>query len=295
MNSYSGFFINLERCVERRQTLLAHLGELGCEPGLYQRFEGIEPGDNHEHRSFGLTSKGELGIWRSVIALLQSIASQPGAEVVHVVEDDARLPAGAPLAIEKIASVMTSPPEGVKKLDLIFLDYYMNKELLETCLPAVRRARSQGPSAPREIGFLPSRFYLASLTSFLVSRASAEYLASLLTRVLENSRPLPPVDLALRQLIQVGAVSCLISNPPLGAPAWESVQQSTIQTEVDAVKIKTQAACILARNFVSGVLSPEQCCQMLAELFDIEPSCDDDVVDCFNGLFHRCSTQFARI
>ena len=50
-----------------------------------------------------------------MIALLQSIASQPGAEVVHVVEDDARLPVGAPLAIEKIAYVMTFPPEGVKK------------------------------------------------------------------------------------------------------------------------------------------------------------------------------------
>ncbi len=46
MNSYSGLFINLDRCVERRQTLLAHLGELGCAPGLYQRFEGIQPEDN---------------------------------------------------------------------------------------------------------------------------------------------------------------------------------------------------------------------------------------------------------
>ena len=70
--NFEGFFINLESCKERRESLLKHLQAQGFSLEAYSRFAAIAPLDPREHERFGLSSRGELGIWRTTIALMRA-------------------------------------------------------------------------------------------------------------------------------------------------------------------------------------------------------------------------------
>jgi hypothetical protein len=105
--------------------------------------------------------------------------------------------------------------------------------------------------------------------SFLVRRSSASYLSRLLSKILDSANSLAPVDLTLRALLRMGAVSGFLVVPLLGAPGWEQDEASTIQTDVDNAVRLSQRAHILLRLLASGIKSPFWCAQQLEEMYGV--------------------------
>ena len=268
--NFEGFFINLESCKERRESLLKHLQAQGFSLEAYSRFAAIAPSDPREHERFGLSSRGELGIWRTTIALMRAIDSVPGPPVVHCMEDDARFCAAAPGVIKSLVGLMRPTQSNLPPLDLIFLDSFLDVSRLEALLERLpQEQKTSVEPLTAVVEFLPAHAYLASLTSFLVARSSAGLIAELLSRAMQNLRPLPPVDLALRGLLRAGALRALICMPPLGAPSWESGFVSTIQSAANQSRQRSQVAHILMRQFASGLMAPKACTHAWAELFSL--------------------------
>ena len=281
-----GVFINLDRCPGRKYSLLSQLDLAGLPSVEYQRFSGFEPAGNEPQLSKGLKSKGELGIFRSLALVLEQIGGEGFDDVVHVLEDDALLPSGSAGAIASVSRLMLSQPQ-LENADIVFLDYFLNRDLFAHIVS--RRANL----APGSFELIPaSRAYLACCSSFLVRRSSAPYLARLLSNVLDSAESLSPVDLTLRALLRMGAISGFLLVPPLGAPGWEHDEDSTIQTYADNDLRLSQRSHILLRLLASGIKSPFWCVQQLEKMygvaFSLTPDSDvNDFLSCFDSLRGR--------
>ena len=68
-----GVFINLDRCHVRKNPLLNQLELAGLPSTDYLRFSAHEPIGDEDQLLKGLTSKGELGIFRSLAMVLEEI------------------------------------------------------------------------------------------------------------------------------------------------------------------------------------------------------------------------------
>ena len=58
-----GIYINLDRCTDRKNSLLEQLDLAGLPSTEYQRFSAVEPADDDPRLLQGLKSKGELGLF----------------------------------------------------------------------------------------------------------------------------------------------------------------------------------------------------------------------------------------
>jgi GR25 family glycosyltransferase involved in LPS biosynthesis len=259
-----GIFINLDRSSDRKELLLSQLDFAGLPAVEYQRFFAIEPAGDEPQLSKRLKSKGELGLFRSLASVLAQIGDGGFDDVVHVLEDDACFPAGIADAIAMVSRLMLSQPQ-LESADIVFLDYFLNRDLFAHVVS--RRANL----APGSFQFLPAKqAYLACTGSFLVRRSSASYLSRLLSKILDSANSLAPVDLTLRALLRMGAVSGFLVVPLLGAPGWEQDEASTIQTDVDNAVRLSQRAHILLRLLASGIKSPPfWCAQQLEEMYGV--------------------------
>lgn len=258
-----GVFINLDRCSSRKDALLGQLDRAGLPSAEYQRFSAIEPAGGEPQLSKGLKSKGELGIFRSLVSVLAQIGDGGFDDVVHVLEDDACFPAGIADAIASVSRLMLSQPQ-LESADIVFLDYFLSRDLFAHVVS--RRANL----ALGSFELIPAkRAYLASCSSFLVRRSSASYLSKLLSKILDSADSLSPVDLTLRGLLRMGALSGFLTVPLLGAPGWEHDESSTIQTHADNALRLSQRSHILLRFLASGIKSPFWCAQQLEEMYGV--------------------------
>ena len=258
-----GVFINLDRCSSRKDSLLGQLDRAGLPSAEYQRFSAIEPAGGEPQLSKGLKSKGELGIFRSLVSVLAQIGDGGFDDVVHVLEDDACFPAGIADAIASVSRLMLSQPQ-LESADIVFLDYFLSRDLFAHVVS--RRANL----ALGSFELIPAkRAYLASCSSFLVRRSSASYLSKLLSKILDSADSLSPVDLTLRGLLRMGALSGFLTVPLLGAPGWEHDVSSTIQTHADNALRLSQRSHILLRFLASGIKSPFWCAQQLEEMYGV--------------------------
>jgi len=258
-----GIFINLDRCVKRKDSLLEQLDLAGLPSVEYQRFPAIEPAGNEPQLSKGLKSKGELGIFKSLISVMEQISDGEFNDVVHVLEDDASFPAGIADAIASVSRLMLFQPE-LQCADIVFLDYLLNRDLFAHVISR------QANLAPGSIELIPAKnAYLAGTGSLLVRRSSASYIAKLLSRMLHSADSLAPVDLTLRFLLRNFVLSGFLTVPLLGSPGWEQDDDSTIQTSADNATRLTQRSHLLLRVLASGIKSPFWCAQQLEKMYGV--------------------------
>ena len=86
MAKIKGFYINLEAEKEREKILIKELSEKG-RLEVYSRFSAIE-GDKAGAEEKGL-SKGEDGLWKSWIKLLENVKTdEKNFDYIHIIEDD---------------------------------------------------------------------------------------------------------------------------------------------------------------------------------------------------------------
>ncbi|MFM7695508.1 MAG: hypothetical protein ACKO6G_02385, partial [Vulcanococcus sp.] len=185
-----------------------------------------------------------------------------------------------------LSRLMLSHPQ-LENADIVFLDYFLNRDLF------AHIASSGANLAPGSFELIPAKSaYLACCGSFLVRRSSASYISRLLSKILDSADSLAPVDLTLRTLLQMGALSGFLTVPLLGAPAWEQDDDSTVQTHADNAVRSSQRAHILLRLLASGIKSPYWCAKQLEEMYGVAstlaPNCDvNDFLSYFDSLKGR--------
>ena len=258
-----GIYINLDRCTDRKNSLLEQLDLAGLPSTEYQRFSAVEPADDDPRLLQGLKSKGELGLFLSLASVFAQIGGGQFDDVVHVLEDDVSFSPDVSNAIALVSHELHSNPQ-LANVDIVFLDYFINRDLF--AYVSSRRASL----APGLIDLIPaSSSYLACTGSFLVRRTSATYLSTILFKILNSPISLAPVDLTLRALLRMGAMSGYMTVPPVCAPGWEQDEISTIQSNGDDALRVSQRSHILLRLLASGIKSPFWCAQKLEKIHGV--------------------------
>lgn len=258
-----GIFINLDRCPGRARSLRGQLESSGIGAEKYLRFSAIEPSGDQPQLSRGLKTKGELGLFMSLVNAFMLIGQEDFEDIVHVVEDDATFSAAFAGAVSSISRAMLEVPR-LQSADIVFLDYHFNIDLFKDFM------RWRNDLTPGSINLISARnSYLACTGSFLVRRSSALRLSGLLADLLDAGNYLVPVDLTLRSFLRMGIVIGFLSVPTLGAPNWELDKVSAIQTHADSSMRLSRRAHLLLRLLAAELKSPYWCGMKLEEMYGI--------------------------
>jgi hypothetical protein len=212
-----GFFINLDRSTDRRVAMEQQLAAPGFA-GRYERFPALSA-DVAEAQTRGLRTAGELGIWRSTLAVLERIihcGDQP--ELWHLCEDDVELNPMLPLWLERLA---VSAQVG---WDALFTDSYVVPVVYRQAIALLRSRNDRD-----DLRLVGNPFYRAGLTSYVMRPEGAKSIHEALTEVYRSGVRLVPVDLALRGLIEGGRISVAVTLPFLSSPSL--ARSSTIQIQ----------------------------------------------------------------
>jgi GR25 family glycosyltransferase involved in LPS biosynthesis len=269
---FAGFYINLDRSSARREALSEHLQELAIL-NHYQRFAGLEPTEEEREDLRGLKTPGELGIWKSLLAVTSMIAQRKDLPAfVHIIEDDARFNRDMPRVLNDLTRQLAEAADS-RIPDLIFLDYFLTRQLFGSIAAELTSADQRGNT--HHYRLVNGSAYLACCSSMLLRRASAEYIHETLARMLQNQSRLAPVDITLRTLIRAGVLRAALLWPPLGACEWDASQASTIQSQSSDGLNRSRSAHILLRLCAARLQSPQWCAERLAELFPEAPRLPD--------------------
>jgi GR25 family glycosyltransferase involved in LPS biosynthesis len=116
---YRGVFLNLERSVNRRESLVRHLEEIGAS-SRYERFEAVDGREVQDQYHTKLDA-GNLGLWLTHEKLLHTIGASATAHL-HIIEDDVVFSRSAGAAIEGALRFMDSQ---YPNWDLLFTDVFV--------------------------------------------------------------------------------------------------------------------------------------------------------------------------
>ena len=232
-DQWSGYFINLDRSADRRQTIEAALSDLGLA-SLYKRFPAV---DGASLPRGGMLKPAVLGCFRSHYHALAQ--ARHDGRFVHILEDDA-VPSKemAPALQAAIISRRLDP------YDLIFTDIFFQFDLhlirlLKSGFDLYLRDGSLQLLDLKEVMF-------ACMSSYLVNPRSLKVIVSLLETEIVRG-PTLPVDLFLRKKIGDGTLkaACLF-------PFLTSVDGS--ESTIDSGRGAADAASIMLRHafFVGG-------------------------------------------
>lgn len=223
MAGYCGFYINLERSLDRRAAMQAQLAKLGLAP-LYTRFSAVD-GANLRQLGQCAISAGELGAFLSHTGVLAQAAARQ--QPVHVLEDDALLSASTGTVLSDIVSAGL-----LNQFDLIFTDTFVAPDLgmIKAINAAFERAETHGLPGIRldalELTDI-SRMNFACLTSYMLAPRGLQRVLPLLRAEIDRG-PKLPIDLFLRQCANAGIIRAGLLTPFVTGFRLEDVARSTI-------------------------------------------------------------------
>jgi len=193
--AYAGYYINLDRSIERRAAMEAQLTRLNLAD-RYHRFPAID-GEALGAGNTGL-SASELGCFNSHHRLLRK--NRDSTVHLHIIEDDVMLAGCMSQVIEQIVTSST-----IDDHDLLFTDMALPVDFA-FCRDARIRyqrqiTRGEG-GAVRSVRFslLP---YIACTPSYLVNRRSIGRVCDVLEHELEQGAS-GPIDVVLRRKVAEG-------------------------------------------------------------------------------------------
>jgi hypothetical protein len=199
--------------------------------GRYERFAALSA-DLAEAQSRGLRTAGELGIWRSTLAVLEQIVGSSDQPALwHVLEDDVELHPMLPLWLERLAASVESG------WDVLFTDSYVVPVVYRQAI-ALLRSRNH----PDDLRLVGKPFYRAGLTSYLMRAEGAKIIHQALTEFYRSEDRLVPVDIALRRFIESGQISAVVALPFLSSPSI--TRSSTIQDQESGDDLRGRSVCM---------------------------------------------------
>jgi GR25 family glycosyltransferase involved in LPS biosynthesis len=203
-NLVSGYWINLDRAIERRQAMEKQLQVVGL--GHYQRFPGVDGSLQYA----GLPRPGVMGCWFSHLGALRQGATT--GNVVHVLEDDTWL---GDRSQEVFFPLINS---GVlRQFDIVFTDVLFDYLTSQRCFRAFYGA------ALVPAGELPPRVNLVNLQEILFSCTNSYFIhPQNMAKVLElielefrslNLQNPEPIDMVIRRLVLSGTLTAAVTCP----------------------------------------------------------------------------------
>jgi GR25 family glycosyltransferase involved in LPS biosynthesis len=193
--AYVGYYINLDRSVDRRDVMDAQLTRLRLTE-QYRRFAAVD-GSLIDAASTKLTA-GELGCFMSHYQVLQQ--NRNSAVHLHLIEDDVVLAGCAAQVVNQIVTSAT-----IDDYDLLFTDMALPvdfKFYREARIRFERQIRRPGNGAASTIqfNFFP---YISCTASYLVNRRSIGLICDILAHELDRGAS-APIDVVLRGKVTEG-------------------------------------------------------------------------------------------
>jgi GR25 family glycosyltransferase involved in LPS biosynthesis len=183
---WDGYFINLDRAVERRRRMEEQTGRFGGA-GHYQRLAAV---DGRALNRPSPCSPGEVGIFRSHLNALRKIAS--GRHPGHVMEDDVLM---CDLTAPTIEALIRRSV--VNQFDIVFLETYVGTMVsnIARFSSVFREVTRNGPvSSPDQLQIIDlGKDFLYGATSYVASPDGARKLVALLGAEWERG-PKQPID-----------------------------------------------------------------------------------------------------
>jgi len=195
--TYLGYYINLDRSLDRRAAMEAQLGRFGLTE-RYRRFPAVD-GTLSGYASPRLTP-GEVGCFASHYQVLRQ--NLDSANHLHIIEDDVVL-AGctADVVDQVVGSAM------IDDYDLLFTDMAVPvdfKFYREARIRYERQVRRPAHATATTVEF--SLFpYVSCTASYVVNRRSIGLVCKILERELERGAS-EPIDLTLRAKVAEGSL-----------------------------------------------------------------------------------------
>lgn len=235
MSKLSGFYINLDRSIERRAHMDAMLEKLGVT-NAYTRVPAIEGATLPLNES--TLKPGELGCFLSHVKALKAVPSG-GDTAAHIMEDDAVLSPhvlGAAGLFER----------AFENFDVVFTETFTGFDLLDLrfYLDTFKRATAQGQPAFRLLDI--SRKPFAGATSYYVAPRAVEKLAAAEEAAMGKG-PKLPIDIALRLLANAGQIRVASVFPFMSTIRLEDIANTTIAERAAQANNPAVLAAMLLR------------------------------------------------
>jgi GR25 family glycosyltransferase involved in LPS biosynthesis len=208
--AWTGLYINLDRSKERRRRLESHLAALGLA-GRYRRVAGID--------AQAQGRPGHEGCFQSHVNAL-GIGYETGADLVHIIEDDAELsPAAATFLASERATAMAA------SVDILFLGMWMDAERVDTYRAAKPKVLASDFSNLATLDLRGQR--IGAMDSYVVSRAAIPKVLWFLN--LPAARRWA-IDAALNFIVQEGGLKAAVTVPFLTTIDENDGIQSLVQS-----------------------------------------------------------------
>jgi GR25 family glycosyltransferase involved in LPS biosynthesis len=227
----SGFWINLDRAIERRRSMEGRLKDAGM--GHYQRVAGVDGAVAYA----GLPRPGVMGCWQSHLAALRLGAAAGG--VVHVLEDDTLLGVGAKPVMDPLVGV-----SGLGRYDLVFtdvlLDYLTCQKYFRAFYEAARVVKKN--AVPEKVGLMDLKGVIFScLNSYFIHPQRIGRVSEMLEREFRslNMQNPEPIDMVVRRLVLSGAMTAAVTCPFLTSVDLVLMADSGINDSANANLQKT--------------------------------------------------------
>ena len=194
--AWDGYFINLDRSVDRRKHMALQLDAAGLSQ--YRRFPAI---DGRLRKAPFIRKPGELGIYQSHSSLLRTAAA--GDRPIHVLEDDVVL---SDLAASAIALVIGN--HVLDQFDLVVLETYIGHDIQNvrgwTQLLSKAKTEAWPVVTAEQLQILDiTQIYLFGTTSYLAGPTGAKRVVSILDEEWRRG-PTIPVDTVIQKAARAG-------------------------------------------------------------------------------------------
>lgn len=243
-----GYFINLERSVERRRVML---GQAHLFPGSLERFEAVD-GVALPPRADCVLTGGELGCF---LSHYQLISAAPQDEYLCILEDDVILS-------EDLALILS--PDSLERLanfDVVWLDCTVN--LANATLLSLWRTCRNHLSNPKDIDdfqsprrikgceiFPAPGLYDWGSTAYILTPRGRERLLAVMNDCLDRGTP-DPYDMLIKFASEDGRLDVAVLAPFLATPQLDNIASSTIEHR-HPVNDRVRFAYAIRRMFFAG-------------------------------------------
>ena len=252
----TGMIVSLPEQVSRWKSISSQIEELRWQQ-THQRYPALIA-SLPEAKEVGLRSGGELGLWRTTVALLESWLSQdPGSEdILHIIEDDAILNKRLPI----LAHILKKK---TNQLDILFSESFLTCSLFQRFCELEEHRRNSGDL----VWLINGGQYLGCTSSYFLTKEGARKLLNEMKRR-EGEKRIMPIDMVIRECVRNKRLKAAVSLPFF----------STISTDFDsslhtsresAIKVSQKADLCLRRFLYFDNWCQERCSDTLSELSSI--------------------------
>ncbi|MFA5040682.1 MAG: glycosyltransferase family 25 protein [Bdellovibrionales bacterium] len=257
---YAGFYVNLDRCEDRRIKIEQELANHGLG-GKYTRFSASDGNAMGFPNPVGLRDS-ELGCFTSHYRLLKE--NRGSALPLHVMEDDIVLSKTFNYVMDQVLS-----GKELDNYDILYTD--ISTSMLDLNFVRFKQCYDQHVKRDKDgkiehLGFTVvdlSDVLFCSTCSFIVNPKSIDKLLSLYETELKNGAR-GPIDIYLLTLCQHGQIKAGTIFPFITSVPADTRLNTTVHNRSDLLTV--HASILLRRSFYADC-NLEECAKEAAELF----------------------------